>query len=93
MPFVPTMIAADVLRGIIQTGGDLPQYMKGWGPGDFLAHGVQRAGLLGIGQLGVDEISHPADVFGPVVQQGIDVWTQPNEEVLRKATPGLALVK
>lgn len=93
LPFIPTMIAADVLRGLIQNGGELPNYMKGWGPGDYLLHGVQRASLLGIGQLPIDQLNHPTDIVGPVAQQAVDVFTQPVDETLYEATPGLALVK
>lgn len=93
LPFIPTMIAADVLRGLLQNGGELPAYMKGWGPGDYLLHGVQRSSLLGIGQLPIDELNHPTDIVGPVAQQAVDVFTQPVDETLYEATPGLALVK
>lgn len=93
LPFVPTMIATDVIRGVLQNGGELPQYMKGWSVGDYLMHGVQRAGLLGVGQLGVDELHHGADMLGPVVQQGIDVFTQPVGDTVHESIPGLALMK
>lgn len=93
MPFIPTMIAADVLRGLIQGGGDLPAYMKGWGPGDYLMHGVQRASLLGIGQLPIDQLNHPTDIVGPIAQQAVDIFTQPVDESLREATPGVSLIK
>lgn len=52
--YVPVMIAADAAKGMLQNGGDEPEWKKNWGVEDYLAHGVQRAGLLGVGQLGVD---------------------------------------
>lgn len=88
LPFVPTMIAADVLRGMIQNGGDLAPYMRNWGPGDYLMHGVQRAGLTGIYQFGIEEMDHPTDILGPVVQQGVDLFTKPMGENLKHAIPG-----
>jgi hypothetical protein len=52
--YVPIMIAADAAKGMLQNGGDEPEWKKNWGLEDYVAHGVQRAGLLGVGQLGVD---------------------------------------
>lgn len=52
--YVPIMIAADVAKGMLQNGGDEPEWKKNWGLEDYVAHGVQRAGLLGVGQLGAD---------------------------------------
>lgn len=52
--YVPIMIASDMAKGMLQNGGDEPEWKKNWGLEDYVAHGVQRAGLLGIGQLGVD---------------------------------------
>lgn len=52
--YVPVMIAADAAKGLIQGGGDVPEWKKGWGVADYVGHGVQRAGLFGVGQFGVD---------------------------------------
>lgn len=52
--YVPMMIAADLAKGFIQGGGDQPEWKKGWDMADYLGNGIQRAGLLGVGQLGVD---------------------------------------
>lgn len=52
--YVPVMIAADYMKGFIQGGGDQPAWKRDWGPSDYLWSGVQRAGLLGVGQMGVD---------------------------------------
>ncbi len=52
--YVPIMIAADAAKGMLQNGGDEPEWKKNWGFEDYVAQGVQRAGLLGVGQLGVD---------------------------------------
>lgn len=90
LPFIPVMIAADVARGLIQNGGDLPNYMKSWNVGDYLMHGVQRAGLTGLAQFGIDEATRPADIFGPVVGQGIDLFTKPMEKNATEAIPVVA---
>jgi hypothetical protein len=52
--YVPTMIAADMAKGLIQGGGQQPSWKEGWDIGDYIASGVERAGLLGVGQFGVD---------------------------------------
>jgi len=52
--YVPMMLAADAARGIIQGGGSSPDYKAGWDMWDYLGHAMQRAGLFGAGQFGVD---------------------------------------
>lgn len=47
--YVPVMIAADALKGLLTTGGE-PQRKEKWGVGEYIYDGVQRAGLLGVGQ-------------------------------------------
>ena len=89
-PAIPIAIGADIMRGMIQTGGDLPSYMKGWNAADYLSHGIQRTGLLGPY---VEDAANPADLLGPVANQALDAFTNPIGETLRKATPGLSLVK
>lgn len=70
LTYVPMMIAADFLRGILSNGGEEPPWKRKWGPGDYLASGVQRAGLLGVPQLGVDVLQWgPTELLGPAAQQ------------------------
>lgn len=70
LTYVPMMIAADFLRGILSNGGEEPPWKRNWGPGDYLASGVQRAGLLGVPQLGVDVLQWgPTELLGPAAQQ------------------------
>lgn len=52
--YVPFMIAADVMKGMLVSGGGVPDNRENWDLVDYLGHGVQRAGLLGVGQIGVD---------------------------------------
>jgi hypothetical protein len=52
--YVPTMIAADFVRGAIQGGGDQPDWKKGWGAAEYVDYGVQRSGLWGVSQFGRD---------------------------------------
>jgi hypothetical protein len=75
--YIPTMIAADVTKGLIQGGGELPAYMKGYDLGDWLMHGYQRAGLSGVGTIGMDAAADVASLGGPAVEQIIDGLRDP----------------
>jgi hypothetical protein len=71
------MIAADVTKGLIQGGGELPAYMKGYNLGDWLMHGYQRAGLSGVGTIGMDAAADISSLGGPAVEQIIDAGRDP----------------
>ncbi len=85
--YIPTMIAADITKGLIQGGGELPAYMKGYDAGDWVMHGVQRAGLLGAAQLGVDAQGDMFSLAGPGVEQAIDAMRDPLKDTAIKAAP------
>ena len=70
--YVPIMIAADLAKGMIQGGGQQPDWKEGWTAGDYVWSGVQRAGLLGTGQFMSDAVSHKGglgSLLGPTVEQ------------------------
>lgn len=70
LTYVPTMIAADFLRGIVANGGQEPPWKRNWDFGDYLVEGVQRAGLLGVPQFALDTAKWgPAELAGPVAEQ------------------------
>lgn len=52
--YVPIMIAVDTAKGLLQGGGDTPEWKRGWDMTDYVGYGIQRAGLLGVGQFGLD---------------------------------------
>lgn len=74
--YVPIMIAADMVKGIIQGGGEEPAWKRDWGLEDYVWSGVKRGGLLGTREFASDAI---ADVrrggiglgalTGPAVEQ------------------------
>jgi hypothetical protein len=77
--YVPIMIAADTAKGLIQGGGDTPEWKKGWDLSDYIGYGIQRAGLLGVGQFGLDvatDIHHGGigvgALTGPTIEQLVD---------------------
>lgn len=68
--YVPVMIAADAVKGFLVNGGDEPEWKKSWGPGEYLMNGVERAGLFGVGQFGVDALTGNAgSLAGPTLGQ------------------------
>jgi hypothetical protein len=76
--YVPVMIAADFLKGFIQGGGEQPAWKKDWGAMDYAWSGVQRAGLFGVGQFGVDaatDIHRGGIGFGALTGPTIDQIT------------------
>lgn len=77
--YVPMMIAADLVKGMIQGGGNQPDWKKGWGFDDYVRSGVERAGLLGVGQFSTDLMRDiqrggvGSVVLGPTFEQGADM--------------------
>ena len=55
--YVPMMIAADAIKGMIMGGGSQPSWKDNWGPSDYVWNGMERAGLFGVGQFGIDVAS------------------------------------
>lgn len=52
--YVPFMIAADLAKGALVSGGGVPSSRENWDAMDYLWSGLQRAGLFGVGQFGID---------------------------------------
>jgi hypothetical protein len=64
---------------MLTNGGDSPDWQAGWDISDYVAYGMQRAGLFGVAQFGLDvakDIRHGnSGVFsllGPTVEQARD---------------------
>jgi hypothetical protein len=77
--YVPIMIAADYVKGMVQGGGSQPGWKKDWTLGDYVNNGIERAGLLGTGQFSSDfinDIRHGGSGFGalegPTLEQATD---------------------
>lgn len=93
MWYVPVMIASDIMKGLFQGGGELPAHMKGMDAGDWLIHGVERAGIMGVGAIGVDAQQDIFSLAGPAVEQIINGFTQPLGETALEAMPAMPLYK
>lgn len=52
--YVPFMLAADMAKGIIVGGGSQPSARQNWDAQDWAWYEMQRAGLFGVGQFGID---------------------------------------
>jgi len=89
--YVPVMIASDLLRGLVQGGGDLPSHMQGMTAGDHVLRGIERSGLFSVGQIGVDASGDLASLGGPAVEQIIDGMRDPLERTMIKAAPAHGL--
>lgn len=74
--YVPVMMGADMVKGMIQNNGDTPDWQAGWDASDYVGYGIQRAGLLGVGQFGLDVVKdvHRGNtgffaLSGPTIEQ------------------------
>lgn len=85
--YIPTMVAADVTKGLIQGGGELPTYMKGYTAGDWFMDGLTRSGALGMGAIGVDAAHDIFSLAGPGVEQITDAMTAPLGQTTLNALP------
>jgi hypothetical protein len=56
LSYVPLAIAAAAAKSMVQGGGgDVPEWQKGWGFGDYLWSGITKSGITGTGQFAIDE--------------------------------------
>lgn len=77
--YVPIMFAADLVKGMIQGGGEQPEWKKAWGWQQYLGSAVERAGLYGVGQFPADFVrdlkqggTGVGAVSGPAIEQLIE---------------------
>ena len=76
--YVPIMIAADMVKGLIQGGGSQPQWKEGWGLAEYFNSGVERSGLWGSGQFVIDGVEGVmgtggfGSLTGPTIEQVTD---------------------
>jgi hypothetical protein len=85
--FIPTMVCADIMKGLIQGGGSLPPYMAGYNAGDWFTHGLRRSGLAGGGDIGLNALEDWSSLGGPGVEQAVDAITDPISRTGIKAMP------
>jgi len=85
--YTPVIIAADAIKEML-IPGDEPPWMKG-GLGKFIQHGVDKAGLLGVGQMGYDAFAkdYGAGLAGPAISQLLHVPLDPVAQTTLGALP------
>lgn len=102
--YVPAMMAADMLKVGLTPGSGDDNARAGWDAMDWLGHGMQRAGLFGPSQLGLDAGQDfkrggigLESAAGPTVQQLINFAQGATQGHLglqiKKAVPGYSLIK
>ena len=91
--YIPTMIVADVVKGMAINGGSLPDYMKSYDMSDWMMHGIDRSGVLGAGNVALDGVQDPWGIAGPAVEQIADSFTNPLQQNIINALPANALYK
>lgn len=70
LSYLPVMIMADLLRDLIQNGGEAP-WKKAWGVSDYVAYGAKRAGFMGK----YEGIAHDWEAqAGPTLEQLYDLF-------------------
>jgi hypothetical protein len=70
--YVPVVIAADTAKSMLLSMGEEPYWMQ-QGVGSALGHGISRAALMGIPQIGLDAFSQRSRVDGGFVDSSLEV--------------------
>jgi len=76
--FVPMMMAADFVKDMLTNGGDEPEWKRQWTFMDHVGYGVERAGILGVGQFaldGIGDIRHGGTGIGALGGPTLDQLT------------------
>ena len=80
--YVPMVMVADFVRGLVQGGGEEPEWKKKLSMSQRVVSGVNRAGVLGVSGMGLEAMSGPAQgkpmavsLLGPTVGIGYDEAT------------------
>lgn len=71
LSYIPVMIAADTVKALAMGMGEEPDWRADWDVGDHLWYGVERSGLLGVGQFAVDAGDGFSQLTGPTLEQFI----------------------
>lgn len=85
--FVPTMLAADLMKGLLQGGGSLPPHLAGMDAGDRIMYAVKHSGLTGVGDIGINTAEDWSSLGGPGFEQAVDALRDNADRTLTKAIP------
>lgn len=80
--YVPMVMVSDFVRGLVQGGGEEPEWKKKLSMSQRVISGVNRSGVLGVAGMGLESMSGPAQgkpmavsLLGPTVGIGYDETT------------------
>ena len=85
--FVPTMLVADIMKGLLQGGGTLPAYIAGMDIGERIGHAVERSGVMGTGDIVGAALQDWSSLGGPAFEQIVDGIRDSSDRTLTKAIP------
>lgn len=86
--YIPVMLAADVLRGMVMSGGGEPPWKKDWGPAEYLGYATERAGTFGLWQFAKDAYEFgPWTLGGPTADQILKGVVDPLDKTALNAMP------
>ena len=71
--YIPIMLASDMIKGMLQGGGDTPEWKKNWTASEYLMNAAERAGVFGVGQYGIEALhGNWGALTGPTLEQITD---------------------
>ena len=85
--FVPTMLVADLMKGLVQGAGTLPAHMAGMDAGERIMRAVERSGVMGTGDIAGAALQDWSSLGGPAFEQVVDGLRDAPERTLTKAIP------
>lgn len=85
--FVPTMLVADIMKGLLQGGGTLPAYIAGMDVGERIGHAMGRSGVMGTGDIVGAALQDWSSLGGPAFEQIVDGIRDSSDRTLTKAIP------
>jgi len=88
--YIPVMVGSNIMRGLIQGGGDLPMHMQGMDLGDHVNKAIWQT-IGATGAIAVDATHDLSSLAGPMVEQAIDALGQPMGRTVVDALPAKSL--
>lgn len=85
--FVPTMLVADLMKGLVQGAGTLPAHMAGMDAGERITRAMERSGVMGTGDIASAALQDWSSLGGPAFEQVVDGLRDSSDRTLTKAIP------
>ena len=88
--YIPVMVGSNIMRGMLQGGGELPAHMQGMSVADHINKAVWQT-IGATGAIAVDASHDLASLAGPMVEQAVDALGQPIGRTITDALPAKPL--